>query len=433
MLIYCSHTTNRLQYIVNELFDASVQVTTNLQQALQSNEAVLNYSIENIANSFLQIAPVHLLFEEDIKPQPITISYWQNEPIFFETQGTIAFDFLAATFYLLTRYEEYLSFAKDEHQRFTHVNSLAYQHQFLHKPLINVWIDLLQKQFPALAFKQHQFSFTPTYDVDIAYQYKHHGFVKNVLQLGKLILSSDFKEAINLLKTITQKKEDDFDIFNEIEKLHNELNLKPIYFLMYLQQQAAFDKNLLFNNVALLSLYAKLKSYTQLGLHQSFRAGQQQMQGNGELFAQELNTAQKQFSITKSRQHYLMLKFPNTYQTLLQQGITADYSLGYSGVNGFRASYCHCFYWFDLSKNKTTALLLYPFVVMDNVPINKLNQTPHQSLQEFEDYVKTVKKYNGIFIAVFHNHFINKGIQGKPWLNWHNNFLKLVCNYLPTK
>lgn len=419
MLIYCTHKTSRLQYIVSELFDHSVQLTINLQDALQSNE-VLNYSNQNIPNSFLQITPVDLLFEEDIKPQNLTISLWHNEPIFFETRGVIPFDFLAASFYLLTRYEEYLPYDKDENGRFTHVNSLAYQHNFLQKPLINIWVSLLQQQFPQLAFKQHQFSFTPTYDVDIAYQYKHHGLVKNFLQFGKLLANFNFKELSDFFKTILNIKHDDFDIFDHLQQLHNQLNIKPIYFLMFLQQQAEFDKNLLYHNTALKQLYNKLQAYSQVGLHPSFRAGEKQMQSDNELFTQELKIAKQQFEIGISRQHYLLLQFPNTYHTLLQANIKADYSMGYSGVNGFRASYCHSFYWFDLSKNCTTPLLLYPFVVMDNVAINKLQQTPQQALQEFSQYYSLVKKYDGCFVAVFHNHFINKG---SDWLIWHGNLL----------
>lgn len=423
MLIYSTHNSNRLSYVVAELFDASVQITTNLQQALKSEQPVLNYSSQDLANSFLQISPISLLFEEDLKPQQISISSWKNEPIFFETKGTIGFDFLAASFYLLSRYEEYLPFAKDEHGRFTHVNSLAYYNNFLHKPLINVWIDLLQQEFSQLKFKQHQFSFTPTYDVDIAYQYKHHGLIKNLLQLGKLIVQFNLKEAINLFQTFFNLKKDDFDIFDELEQLHKELNLKPVYFLMCLRQQATFDKNLLCNNIALQKLYSKLHAYSQVGLHPSFRAGVQQAKGNSEILVKELSTAKQQFDIEISRQHYLMLQFPNTYQTLVKQNIQADYSMGYSGVNGFRASYCHSFYWFDLSKNETTPLLLHPFVVMDNVPINKLKQTPQQAFEEFINFLSILKNYKGSFVCVFHNHFINKKSE---WFNWHEEVLKGV-------
>lgn len=424
MLIYCTHITNRLQYIVAVLFNNHVHLTNNLQKAIETDQPVLNYTATVLPNSFLQIKPVELLFEDDIKPQNISIDLWNNEPVFFATEGTIGFDFLAASFYLLTRYEEYLHFSKDEHGRFSHINSLAYKHHFLHKPLINVWIDLLQKQFPLLAFKKHVFSFTPTYDVDIVYQYKHHGFMKNVRQLSKILLHVNFNEAINLFKTVLSKKKDDFDVFDELELLHNSLNLKPIYFLQCLQKQSEFDKNLLFKNVALQILYKKLAAYGKIGLHPSYRAGQQQMEGRNEILKQEWNEVLSNFTIEISRQHYLMLQFPNTYQSLINQNIKADYSMGYAAINGFRASYCHPYLWFDLAKNEITNLVIYPFMYMDNVPIHKLNQTVNDATNEWNKILEITKKYNGSFVAVFHNHFIHKGEKGKAWLHWHKMLLQ---------
>ena len=70
---------------------------------------------------------------------------WNGLKAFFKTGWDIPFDIFAASFYLLTRYEEYLPHEKDKYGRYAHVNSLAFKENFLHLPLINLWIQELIK------------------------------------------------------------------------------------------------------------------------------------------------------------------------------------------------------------------------------------------------------------------------------------------------
>ena len=63
----------------------------------------------------IHILPHGLLTQNDITSQEITMTNWEELPVFFETEGQIPFDLFAAAFYLVTRYEEYLPHAKDEY------------------------------------------------------------------------------------------------------------------------------------------------------------------------------------------------------------------------------------------------------------------------------------------------------------------------------
>ena len=68
-------------------------------------------------------------------------------------------------------------------------------------------------------------------------------------------------------------------------------------------------------------------------------------------------------TISASRQHYLKLKLPVTYQQLIKNGIEEDYTIGYHDAYGFRAGTCKPFLFFDVEKNETTKLRLFPFAV----------------------------------------------------------------------
>src|SRR5690348_14670508 len=113
MLLYAEHTTARLQYILDfistELFIQPFDITTNLEAFKASNQPKINYSDEAIAGAFC-IRPVTLLFEKGINNQEITCFDFGKHKAFFERDGgDFPFDLFAASFYLISRYEEYLT------------------------------------------------------------------------------------------------------------------------------------------------------------------------------------------------------------------------------------------------------------------------------------------------------------------------------------
>ena len=86
-----------------------------------------------------------LLLEKGISDQEINITEWEGLPVFFQTSSysSLPFDVFAASFYLLSRYEEYLPHIRDHYERFMAKESLAFQHGFLQKPLVNLWLQKL--------------------------------------------------------------------------------------------------------------------------------------------------------------------------------------------------------------------------------------------------------------------------------------------------
>lgn len=179
LLVYCQALTPRLQYIVNffsaALFDTQIQITTDKEEYRQASIPKLNYSEEEICEGELMIRPVSLLFETGIRFREICCFEINYHKAFFQTGGDLHFDLFAASFYLLSRYEEYLPHEKDEYGRYAHTQSLAYREGFLHKPLVDIWVQefkkTLQRRFPGMVFKNRGFVNMLTYDIDMAYSY----------------------------------------------------------------------------------------------------------------------------------------------------------------------------------------------------------------------------------------------------------------------
>jgi hypothetical protein len=200
ILLYSAQTSTRLSYIIDffiKQINAEIIITNDIDLFQQSNAIKINYSPLRINQEELWIQPHTLLFENNIQQQKTQCFEWDNLKAFFKTDSDIPFDIFSATFYLLSRYEEYLSHEKDMYDRYAHTNSIAFKEGFLNLPLINLWLQQFQKSlnqnFPAFSIHHSPFTFLPTYDIDIAYAYRNHPFLKNTIGLSKDLGTANFK------------------------------------------------------------------------------------------------------------------------------------------------------------------------------------------------------------------------------------------------
>ena len=70
--------------------------------------------------------------------------------------STFPFDIFGASFFMLSRYEEYLPHIKDEYGRFEAKESLAFKYGFLEIPIVDKWVQILKieilKKYPSVNF-----------------------------------------------------------------------------------------------------------------------------------------------------------------------------------------------------------------------------------------------------------------------------------------
>ena len=145
MIVYSKQLTPRLRYITDflgrEIIGNPFELTDDVSVFQNYEGPKINYGSESIVNSELSIINCQLLFEKGIIDQNITCFEMKGLKAFFKTSGDFPFDIFAASFYLLSRYEEYLPHTKDEYGRYAHTNSIAFKEGFLDQPLINIWVD----------------------------------------------------------------------------------------------------------------------------------------------------------------------------------------------------------------------------------------------------------------------------------------------------
>ncbi len=401
MILFATYISERLRYMVQTLLGEACAITDAVAVYQQHSGFHINYSDQLFDVDDCRIVPHGLLHESGIRTQTIKIANWQELPVFFQTNGHLPFDIFAAAFYLLSRYEEYLPFAPDALGRFPHNTSIASQNGFLQRPLINEWLLQWKQAFPALTLKQRQFQFQPTYDVDIAYAYKGKPFSIQILNLFKSLFSADWARSTAQWQVWNGNASDPFDQTEWLKQMHQE-KWQPKYFILASRQRSKLDKQV--NRIALAEYFSKLDA-TQVGIHPSVKAYHSKSILTEEY--QFLSTAFNS-TIQHSRQHYLMLSFPETYRSLIELGIIADYSMGYSTANGFRASYAMPFYWYDIANEQITSLQIFPFACMDTTCIFHLQLSAVATAKEYCHYLKAIYAVDGYYAIVTHPHYLCK-------------------------
>lgn len=427
-VIYTPHISPRLQYIVAHLFENSASITTSMNEYQHAVGVKINYSNTPIIDSEAWIIPSGLLQEKNILEQSIQIQHWQGLQIFFITKGSIPFDIFSASFYLLSRYEEYLPHEKDEYGRYAHTNSVAWKHRFLDQPLIDLWMKqlemLLKQQIPYWHLPVRIFTIQPTYDIDEAYRYLWLSPFRNIRGYFIDLLQGKFDNIRTRMNVLSGKQKDSYDVYDWLNGLHTQYHLDPIYFFLMAEKRTSIDRNIdpyTKGIQELISGHAKI--YT-IGIHPSAESRSDMDRIRREYQLLQYHADQK---IERSRQHYLMMDLPDTYQILIQLGIQHDYSMGYGIINGFRASVARPFYWYDLINEKVTTLLIHPFCYMDSTAIFHERMNSEMAMERMSTLYETVKQVDGTFSFILHNHFLAEQPEWMSWRQLYEDFLKRYC------
>ena len=399
---------------------------TNRSEFESSDFPKINYSNENIENS-LQIIPTDLLFEKTILQKKITVGNWEGQKIFFETSGIdIPFDLFAASFYLISRYEEYLPFSADLHGRFEANQSLAGQNGFLYDPIVDQWVcklsKILKKQgFIGFETCAREFKYIPTIDVDNAYAYLYKGTVRTIGATMRDLFKLDIDENVKRFQTLKGEK-DPYDTYGYLNTLHKKYGVDPIWFFL-VGNYSTYDKNLPTDSEAFQELIKEISEKAEVGIHPSYESNTDFDQLKKEF--DYLSGISKK-SVTKSRQHYLKLLFTDTYQNLIKLGIKEDYTLGYGSDIGFRAGTCTPFNFYDLLNEKETGLKIYPFQIMDVTLHEYLKLSVDEAVEKIRDIITKVKEVKGTFISLWHNESLSDHGHWKGWEPVYKKMLEII-------
>lgn len=419
LLIYTKNNSSRLAYIAqlicNDILGIKFRITTSYEEAAAYQGPLIAYH-EAPVNRAIHIVPHGLLNEKGISPQNFKVLSWRNLPVFPVTLpgGDFPFDIFAASFYLVTRYEEQLPAKVDKHKRYNSGQSIAAKNNFLTLPVVDLWafklLDVLQSRFNGVAGCSRKFSTMFTFDLDCAYAYRHKGFVRSALGITRSLLKLRWKELQSRARVLSGSIDDPNDVYSEIAR--KLIDFDGTTWFIHVGSWGQHDKPISLLHPAMKKLVADLSKEFKVGIHPSYKSF-----GKNGTLSKEINrlSGVVGLKITRSRQHYLRFRLPETFLELAKMGIQEEYSMGYPDRVGFRAGTCTPFTFYDLASDETINLKVYPFAVMDSTLIFTNKYSIAESIQTINGLIDVVKSVKGLFVSVWHVDYLSESYPGKGW------------------
>ncbi|MBO6533132.1 MAG: polysaccharide deacetylase family protein [Muricauda sp.] len=426
LLIFTHKVTNRLTYTAKHLFERILGVemgfTTKVEDFIKHNGPKMTYSKQPLQNEFF-IRSNDLLFEQGINDLEIKVSDWDGIPCFFASgeKSTVPFDIFSASFFLLSRYEEYLPHVKDSVGRFPVKESIAYQHDFLELPVVDLWayklLEALQERFPDLETKEKSYSFTSIINVTTSHAYAMRGISRT---LGGFLLDLGnfrFREIWERFSVLLRIKKDPYNNFFDLVEIHKKFPIKTMFFFQF-AKHSAHDKNVATTNNRFRYLIKSIADYSIVSLSTSFVSTSDK---------NVLREEKKQLGnlinrpISYARLRYNKVNVPATYRNLVETEFTDDFSMGYTHEIGFRAGTCTPFYFYDINTEVRQPIKIHPFAMHDYALVKY--KTKEEVFEKMDRVYRLVKQVKGDFVLVFSNELLG-GKQPLDWMQLYQSMLK---------
>ena len=331
----------------------------------------------------------------------------------------VHYDIIGLIYWMLSRLEEVDNDDVDSHGRFPATASHAFKHDYLERPIIDEWLHILgqviQRRWPHLTLKKHQFRICLSHDVDIPSRYAYRtaielsrGILRDILDRHDLL--SIFRAPwVKITSGSMISRFDPYNVFDWIMDVSEAHGLISAFYFMCGCSDSKRDSDYEITTSSIRSLMRNIHSRGhEIGLHPSYAAYTQP-----ELIVQEAN---RLWSVCDGegihqsnwggRMHYLRWRHPITLYGWETAGMNYDSSLGYADRPGFRCGTCFEYPAFDPVEQKILSLRIRPLIAMDcTVMADRylgLGATS-EALDRFLTLKDVCQSVGGVFTLLWHN------------------------------
>ena len=313
----------------------------------------------------------------------------------------IDIDIFGSIFFMLTRYEEFVSNERDEYHRFLSSASLAVREGFHQRPIVHEYIEILwtcmSALWPHLTRRERPYRVILTHDVDSPTSRSWPALSVAKHMLVDLTVRRDVKLAVRraagLLYGAFNGRSPSWDVLNTFpflmdsaEQFGIEASFNFLPFRSSLHNDSTYDVA----DPQVRSLMREIHARGHIiGYHASFR-GYDDPQTIGHEVA-ELQRACREEGIEQTRwggrHHFLKWRNPETWQWWNDAGLAYDSSLGFSDEVGFRCGCAFEFPVFNLVTRRTLEICEQPLIVMD-VALTENKRLPTNAVFDAVGYIE---------------------------------------------
>ncbi len=324
-------------------------------------------------------------------------------------------DLFASSFFMLSRWEEYVNSSRDIHGRFPANESVAFRNNFLHRAVVDEYVAMLQNM---LVFLDENFKFNKkksevfiTHDVDEIYFWKNFFHVARVaagdiLKRKNFILA--FSRFTEYLSILTNKIKDPYDTFDFLMDLSETAGLKSRFYFLC-GGVTIYDRRYKLEEAE--KIIGKIVERGHVvGFHASYNS-----YNNSDLFGKEKKLLENKVSkkIKEGRQHYLRFEIPVTWQIWEDNGMLIDSSCCYAQKEGFRCGTGNEFNVFNILTRQKLKLKERPLIVMDRNLFGYQNLNYEEGIRLMNELLNRSKT----FTLLWHNSSIDN-------FDFYKNFIE---------
>lgn len=404
LLIYTQKITPRITYtfkhICTRILGVSVGFTSKIEEFVAHEGMKLSYGRKRLGGEIF-VQQDELLVEQGMGDVEIKMGDWDGTPCFFKVSedSSIPFDIFAASFYLLTRYEEFFPHVKDEGGRFPATESLGYQEDFLHLPVVDMWAYKFRKVLEEhydLKFARRKFKAETIISVTEAYRFRKKGIVRSALGFLSDLFQLKVKYAVDRVRVLLKLKKDPYDNYGIIVKFLKKYKV-PLKFMFQVSSFSTYDRNVNPNRYEFQSLIKSMADYAEVGLQPGYYACQYSEPLKQE--KQRLEDILKR-PVESGLNHRYNLLLPDQYMNMAELEFRNDYSMGYPKALGFRAGTCTPYLFYDINLEVTLPILIHPFAINMQAVDRILSSDVEMAIDEL---LKETRQVEGTLTAIFSN------------------------------
>ncbi len=314
----------------------------------------------------------------------------------------IGIDIFASSFFMLTRWEEYVNKKRDNHSRFPYNESIAYKYKFINRPIVNeyaefLWKLLLKIGVPESFRKHREYSVLLTHDVDKG-SLLDHPFAYIRSMAGDIVLRKSVKLLLKKIKSLFTWQ-DPFDTYDYLMDLSEKYNTVSHFFFLYPCDNDKHNFKNSLNSIKKAAEKIKKRGH-KIGFHPSYNT-----YNNPKLFKCEKDNIEKAIGeeLKFGRQHFLRFEVPFTWRIWEQNNMEWDSTIYYATFGGFRSGTCYEYRPFDFIERRPIQILEIPLTVMEGTLISYRHLGREEYLSELKSITDIVKRYNGTFVYLWHN------------------------------
>ncbi|MDQ7915976.1 carbohydrate esterase [Mesonia sp. MT50] len=419
LLIYVKTLTPRINYTFKQvcanILGYEIGFTSKIEEFVAHEGMKLSYGKQKMGNEFF-IQEAGLLNEQGFSDVDLKFYSWDKTTCFFKVseRSDIPYDIFSASFYLLSRYEEYLPHVKDDFGRYPFEESIGYKHDFLEQPVVDLWAykfnTLLCERFSKDNSVKRKFQNKNVLAVSEAYKYRKKGLVRSIGASLRDFFKLDVSDLIERFKVLFFITKDPYDIYDGLVK-ESKQNHYKWHFLFQLSNYSINSKNVSYNKIKYHTLIKSMGDYGEIGLLPGYEA----------LYSfATLKLEKKRWESIVNRplsfvgSYNFDLNLPTLYNNFDKLEIEQDFSMSYAEAVGFRAGTCTSFLYYDINFERISPLVLEPVVFNSNCI---KHHTFFELKTQLEKIKEDVEKVGGSLNILMNNKDFDDWNKERKYLN----------------